>query len=64
MILSAVFNPIPFTDFILLVSELIIAFFNSFADKDDNIIIAVLGPTPFIDNKLKNVFLSLSLLNP
>ena len=58
MILSAVFNPIPFTDLIVRTSELIMALFNSEDDKDDKIIIAVLGPTPDIDNKLKKVFLS------
>ena len=61
IILSAVFNPIPLTDLILFTSDSRIAFFNSPADKDDNIIIAVLGPTPDIDTKSKNVFLSFVL---
>ena len=59
IILSAVFNPIPFTDLILLTSESRIANFNSSAESDDKITIAVLGPTPEIDIKLKKVFLSL-----
>ena len=54
IILSAVFKPIPFTDLILLTSELIIALLSSSADIDDKIIIAVLGPTPLMDNKIKN----------